>query len=98
MNTITLEGKEYILRCDLNAYEEIAAKYGDIDTAANLKDDTTGKMKALLTILINEHYYYVGAAERITEKQIGAMLTPGDTARVYKALMETINEAFAPKN
>ena len=31
MNTITLEGREYILRCDLNVVEKIEARYGSID-------------------------------------------------------------------
>ena len=42
MNTITLEGREYILRCDLNVVEMIEEKYGSIDAVY----DKTGEISS----------------------------------------------------
>ena len=99
MHTVTLDGKEYILRCDVNAYEEIVAKHGDIKTATNIQDgDAAGKVVFLLTTLINEHLMYLGERELLTEKRVSMLLYPRDVSKVYEAVMEEINEAFAPKN
>lgn len=99
MHTVTLDGKEYILRCDVNAYETIVAKHGDIKTATNIQDgDAAGKVVFLLTTLINEHLMYLGDRELLTEKRVSMLLYPRDVSKAYEAVMEEINEAFAPKN
>lgn len=99
MHTVTIDGKEYILRCDLNAYEEIVAKYGDLRTATTItEEDAAEKVVYLLTTLINEHHQYIGEKELLTEKMVSRMLYPVDVMRVYEAIMTEINDAFAPKN
>lgn len=98
MHTVTLDGKEYILRCDVNAYEEIVGKYGDLREAVNMDTGEMEKLKFLTALFINEHNYFTGDTERFTEKQIGAMMMPHERAAVYRVIMETVNDAFAPKN
>lgn len=100
MHTITIDGTEYILRCDINAYEEIVGKYGDLKTATEIagRDDAHKKLVFLLTTLINEHRLYTGERELLTGKRVSMMLLPGDVNRAYIAVMEAINDAFAPKN
>lgn len=98
MHTVTIGGKEYVFRCDVNAYEEIIGKYGDLKEAVNMETGETEKLKFLTALFINEHNYFTGNSERVTEKQVGAMMLPFERAGVYKAIMETVNDAFAPKN
>lgn len=99
MHTITIDGKEYILRCDLNAYEEIVAKFGDLKTATTITEgDAAKKVVYLLTTLINEHYLFIGEKDFLTEKRVSMLLLPSDVMRAYEAVMEAINDAFAPKN
>ncbi len=99
MKSITIDGQEYILRCDLNAYEEIVAKYGDLKTATSVtEEDVKEKVVYLLTTLINEHYLYVGEKNFLTEKRVSMMLFPSDVMRAHEAVIEAINDAFAPKN
>lgn len=99
MKSITIDGQEYILRCDLNAYEEIVSKYGDLKTATSVsEEDAKEKVVYLLTTLINEHYLYVGEKNFLTEKRVSMMLFPSDIMRAHEAVIEAINDAFAPKN
>lgn len=99
MHTVKIDGMEYILRCDLNAYEEIVSKYGDLRTATTItEEDAAKKVVYLLTTLINEHYQYIGEKELLTEKRVSRMLYPGDVTRVHETIMAEINDAFAPKN
>lgn len=99
MKSITIDGQEYILRCDLNAYEEIVAKYGDLKAATSVtEEDVAEKVVYLLTTLINEHYLYVGEKNLLTEKKVSMMLFPSDVMRAHEAVMGAINDAFAPKN
>lgn len=101
MQTIEIGGAEYILRCDLNAYEEIIGRYGDLHAAAAMGEDeieNMAKLKFLTATLINAHNAFCGKQERVTEKSVGRMILPGERTKVFNALIETINEAFAPKN
>ena len=101
MQTVEIGGQEYVLRCDLNAYEEIIERYGDLPTATAMGDDereNMEKLKFLLATFINEHYAFCRKSERVTETDVGRMMMPGERAKVFRKLIETINEAFAPKN
>ena len=101
MQTVEIGGQEYVLRCDLNAYEEIIERYGDLPTATAMGDDereNMGKLKFLLATFINEHYAFCRKPERVTEADVGRMMMPGERAKVFRKLIEAINEAFAPKN
>lgn len=98
MHAVTIGGVEYCLRCDVNAYEEIVGKYGDLKEALNMESGDVGKLKFLTALFINEHNYFIDSPERVTEKQIGARMMPHERAAVYTAIMETVNDAFAPKN
>ncbi len=101
MQTVEIGGTEYILRCDLNAYEEIIEKYGDLPTATAIGEnelENMEKLKFLTATFINEHYAFCRKQERVTEAEVGRMILPGERAKVFRKLIETINEAFAPKN
>lgn len=101
MYTVTIGGCEIGLRCDINAYEEIVEKYGSIEEAVKVSDNTLDNIKRLKTLTVifaNEHNAFNGDSKRFTETEIGRMMRPGEQNTVYKKLIETINEAFAPKN
>ena len=58
MYTVTIGGCEIGLRCDLNAYEEIVEKYGSIEEAVKISEDTKDnikRLKFLTAIFANEH-------------------------------------------
>ena len=101
MQTVEIGGQEYVLRCDLNAYEEIIERYGDLAMATAMTDDereNMGKLKFLVATFINEHYAFCRKSERVTEAEVGRMMLPGERSKVFRRVIETINEAFAPKN
>ena len=101
MQTVEIGGNEYILRCDLNAYEEILGRYGDLPAATSMGEDereNMAKIKFLAATFINAHNAFCRKPERVTEKGVGALILPGERTKVFLALIETINEAFAPKN
>ena len=97
MNTITLEGREYILRCDLNVVEKIETRYGSIDAMYA----ETGKIpcvRFLVAEMVNEHFYFVKSPERITETMAGALMTSGDMVAVMRAVLAEISDCVTPKN
>lgn len=101
MHTVTLDGREYRLRCDINAYEEIIGRYGSMAGAVQQSEDelkNLERIKFLMAVLVNEQYYYDGTPERVTEKEIAARMMPGDYTKVMTAVISCVNDAFAPKN
>lgn len=101
MHTVTLDGREYRLRCDINAYEEIIGRYGTMTEAVKQSEDemkNLERIKFLLAVMINEQHYYDGTPERVTEKEIAARMMPGDYTKALTAVISCANEAFAPKN
>lgn len=97
MNTIILEGREYILRCDLNVVEKIEGRYGSIDAMY----EETGKIpcvRFLVAEMVNEHFYFVKSPERITETMAGALMTSGDMVAVMRAVLAEISDCVTPKN
>jgi hypothetical protein len=101
MQTVKIDGGEIALRCDINTYEEILGRFGSIETAIRLEEDEVEnlrKVRYLVTLFANEHNAYVGSSERFTETEIGRRILPGERTAVYRKIIETIQEAFAPKN
>ena len=101
MNTVTLDGKEFRIRCDVNAYEEILEKYGSLGEALKQSEnekENLERIKFVLAVLINEQLYCDGSAERLTEKEVGAMILPGEYARTVAAVYACVNAAFTIKN
>jgi len=77
MYTVTIGGCEIGLRCDLNAYEEIVEKYGSIEEAVKISEDTKDnikRLKFLTAIFANEHNAFIGDSRRFTETEIGRMM------------------------
>ena len=97
MNTITLEGKEYILRCDLNVVEMIENRYGSIEAVYG-RTGEIACVKFLVAAMVNEHFYAVKSPERITETGIGALMTSGDMLPVMRAVLAEISDCVTPKN
>ena len=97
MNTITLEGREYMLRCDLNVVEQIEAKYGTIQ-AAYEKCGEIASIKFLTALMINEHFYATGSPERITEGAVGAKMSVADAPPVVREVLAALTECVTPKN
>lgn len=97
MNTITLEGREYILRCDLNVVELIEEKYGSID-AVYEKTGEIPCVRFLVAAMVNEHFYFTRSPERITETMAGALMTSGDLMPVMRAVLSELRDCVTPKN
>lgn len=101
MHTVNIGGTEYGIRCDINAYEEILERYGDLSSAVKMEEDekeNMRKLKFLAAIFMNEHNAAENNPVRYTETDVGRMMLPGERTAVYRSIVETINEAFAPKN
>jgi cell division protein ZapA (FtsZ GTPase activity inhibitor) len=101
MNTVTLDGKEYRIRCDVNAYEEILEKYGSLSEALKQSEnekENLERLKFVLAVMINEQLYCDGAQERVTEKEVGSKILPGEYAKTVAAVYGCVNAAFTIKN
>lgn len=97
MNTITLDGREFILRCDLNVVEMIEDKYGGID-AVYEKTGEIPCVRFLVAAMVNEHFYYTKSPERVTETGVGAMMTSGDMVPVMRSVLAELRDCVTPKN
>lgn len=84
-------GKEYILRADLNSLGRLQARYGTLGEAVG-RLSSVEEMLRIAAELINEHYYSVGSAERITPAALGAALTGPDLEPLTLAVLEAIGE------
>lgn len=97
MHTVTLDGKEYILRCDLNVAEQIEEKYGSL-TGLQKQNGSAAALKFLTAAMINEHYKYTGSPDRVTEDFVGARLTMADRLPVMNTVLACLGESITPKN
>lgn len=97
MHTVTLDGKEYILRCDLNVAEQIEEKYGSL-TGLRKQNGSAAVLKFLTAAMINEHYKYTGSPDRVTEDFVGARLTMADRVPVMNTVLVCLGESITPKN
>lgn len=97
MHTVTLEGKEYILRCDLNVAEQIEEKFGSLGELQK-NSGSAAALKFLTAAMINEQYKYTGSSERVTEDFVGARLTLADRVPVMNAVLACLGGSIAPKN
>lgn len=97
MNTITLEGREYILRCDLNVIELVEAKYGSVG-AVYEKHGEISCIKFMTAAMINEHFYAVHSPERVTENEVGAKMKASDIVSVMRVVLAALTECVTPKN
>lgn len=97
MHTVTLDGKEYTLRCDLNVAEQIEEKYGSLG-GLQKQNGSASALKFLTAAMINEHYKYTGSSERVTEDFVGARLTMADRVPVMNAVLACLGESITPKN
>ena len=84
-------GKEYILRADLNSLGRLQARYGTLGEAVG-RLSSVEEMLRIATELINEHFYSVGSAERVTPAALGAALTGHDLEPLTLAVLEAIGE------
>lgn len=96
MYTIILDGKEYILRCDLNVIEKIEEKYGDLNGAME-KQGSISCTKFLAAEMINEHFYYTGVPDRVTEEFVGARLTTADLGIVVTTVLSCLMDCVCKK-
>lgn len=78
MNTLTLGGEEFILRCDLNVIDKIERSFVSVDAcrkiAASGSVGSAAAVKLLAAEMINEHFAVAGEGRRVTEDWIGAQL------------------------
>ena len=95
MHTITLEGQEYVIRCDINVLEKINAKYGDID---KMIDCGFEGLKDAAAWMINEHKYYAGEnGVTVTPNWIGARLDCAGYTDVCHSVISAIADCLKPK-
>lgn len=97
MHTVMLDGKEYILRCDLNVVEQVEERIGSL-AEVKRKSGSASVLKFLLTAMVNEHYNYTGSTERITENFVGTHMTIAERVPAMNAVMACFSESFEPKN
>ena len=96
MYTVTLSGKEYELRCDLNVIEAIEERFGSIGAIY----ETIGSAKTvrwLVTEMINEAYAVRGSETRMTEREIGGQMLASDIIPAMQPVIDALNACVSPK-
>lgn len=96
MNVLTLDGKEYILRADINVFEHIYKKYGSLEEFEKKLDITV--VKDIAAVMINEHFAFIGTPERVTENFVGARIMPHDFEDVTKTVLGELIDSIKSKN
>ena len=97
MQVVLLDGKEYRLRCDINALEELEKKYGSLKAVYEAMDTLDGT-KEVLAVMVNEQFYYDGNAERVTAGYLGARMTLPELKPVREAIFREFTDCIQPKN
>ena len=85
-----LNGKVYILRCNMNVLADVEAMHG-----GNLMEALSqpGKLRAsmeFLTAMLNDYADEMGWEERYTPKSLGRLLSP--TPKEMKAIQNSITD------
>ena len=92
MASIKIKGKEYGLRFDLYAMEQIEEEFGSVKDA--FAEFQTGKMlkatRKLFKILANSHLSYIGQPETVTGDEI-----KHEGMDFVKEIAEAVKEAIA---
>lgn len=96
MNVLMLDGKEYILRADINVFEHIYKKYGSLEEFEEKLDITV--IKDIVAVMINEHFAFIGTPERVTENFVGARIMPRDFEDVTKTVLGELIDSIKSKN
>lgn len=87
---ITLKGKEFEVKFDLNALCNLQEKFGDITTAFDgMEKSDFKKIRSLLHIGLAN-----GAHEDITETEVGALIDMRNITEVVEALNEAFSNAM----
>lgn len=97
MQIVNIDGREYRLRCDINALEEMEKLYGDLKSVYDAMTKLSG-IKAVLAVMINEQFYYDGNPERVTAGQLGARMKMTDLVPVREAVAKEFMDCVHPKN
>lgn len=96
MHTITLDGHEYILRCDLNVIEKIHAKYGN--SLEEFSKAGAEGIKTTVAWMINEQNLYTGSRETVTPEWVGARIMPHELKKIAAGVVSCISDSITPKN
>ncbi len=90
MTSVTIGGRDYILRPDLNALGEIWETVGDLSREAPGIKGTL----VVTAILINEHFAVTGENERVTPEQLGRQTDVNDLRRIRDAVAAAIRQGL----
>ena len=98
MNTLTLGGEEYVLRCDLNVIDKIERNFVSVDACRKLAaagiTGSAAAVKMLAAEMINEAFAAAGNPRRVTEEQVGRELG-GNLAPVLAVLFRELADCMA---
>ncbi|MCT6925403.1 hypothetical protein [Metasolibacillus sp.] len=86
---IKLKEKEFEVKFDLNALCDLQEKFGDFDTAFNNLDKDFSKIRTLLHIALAN-----GENEKMTEREIGALIDMQNLFMITEALEKAFNNAM----
>jgi hypothetical protein len=98
MHTLTLNGTEYVLRCDLNVIDKIERRFVSVDACRKIAMagavGSAAATKFLCAEMINEHFAAAGDPKRVTEEEIGRALG-GNIAPVLAEIFGELADCLA---
>lgn len=95
MAEITISGRKYTLRMDINAMEQIENEFGDLKEALRSfrQDKKVSTVRAMFRILANSGQKRNGQPQDVTGEEIGAC-NLADLSALSEALNQTMEEAM----
>lgn len=90
---IELNGEKHTLCYDLNAFAELEVKYGTVEKALNaMEKGSFGAIRCFIWAgMLRDN-------ENITERQVGALITPGQLQDLAKKIGEALEQAAPTGN
>lgn len=95
MAEITISGRKYTLRMDINAMEQIENEFGDLKEALRSfrRDKKVATVRAMFRILANSGQKRNGQPQDVTGEEIGGC-NLADLSALSEALSQTMAEAM----
>lgn len=93
--TFEFEGKEYVLRCNMNVLADVQEWFGGEILNALQRKTTLKSCIAFLAAMLNDYADEMGWEERFTPKQVGRKLVPTQLNSLQGVIFPLVSSALS---
>jgi hypothetical protein len=91
---ITLDGKRYVLRCNMNVLADVQEAYdGKIMLAVRSKN-TVKSVLAFLAAMLNDYNDETGSPDRFTPREVGRLIEPSRLEEIVNSVMALVVDSM----